>query len=217
MNQSRSQAIREIFASPTATLTFMEKYMVAWVLFALAFGSYLFVGKISLPNAKLSLMTPLDEAIPFLAWTVWFYLGLFIVVFHLSVWSIKSRAVYARAMASLLLAWSIAYVFFIFFPSAYPRPNVAELPGVTGLMLQWLHGVDRPNNTFPSLHVADMALVALAAWQDNKKRGTLILALAALPILAILTTKQHYIADLIGGLVVAGVSHWMAFRAGVAR
>jgi membrane-associated phospholipid phosphatase len=62
-----------------------------------------------------------------------------------------------------------------------------------------------------------MALVALAAWQDNKKRGTLILALAALPILAILTTKQHYIADLIGGLVVAGVSHWMAFRAGVAR
>jgi membrane-associated phospholipid phosphatase len=208
-------ALRELLARESARTdppTFLEKYAIAWFTAAFAFINYSWVGRLSAPAATFDLTTSIDTAIPFLPWTVWIYLVFFAFVFHVGVWSIASRANYGRTAASLLLASAVAFAWFLALPAAYPRPLQIPATGATLALMQFLHTIDPPNNTFPSLHVTYLFVVALGAWRDNAKRGRIVLLLAVLPMLSILTTKQHFVADLLGGLVLGFICHRLCFK-----
>ena len=74
-----------------------------------------------------------------------------------------------------------------------------------------LYELDPPNNTFPSLHVAFMLLTALGVWRAERRIGPYLLGVAALPAIAILTTKQHYVLDFIGGVALGLACHAVVF------
>lgn len=193
-------------------LGFAARYALGLLMAVLGVGSYVLVGGATLARANVDFMTQLDRAIPFVPWTVWFYLPLFIFNFHLAIWSIRDRQAYLRTMLSLCMAWLVASVIFYLLPAAYPRPRLLDDGTIASQLLMFLHGFDAPNNTFPSLHVADMGVVALGAYRDDQRRGRLVLALSVLPALSILTTKQHFLADLVGGALLAWGAHALAFR-----
>lgn len=194
--------------------TFLQRYRMALLVAVGGVGSYKWIGDLKWAQgdtAALPLMTKLDESIPFLPWTIWFYLPLFVVTFHYGVWAIKTRRVFVRTVVSLALAWVLCYPLFWWFPTAYPRQVAPNDGSLTNALLTGLQAFDPPTNTFPSLHVADMGCVALGVWRDNKRRGALAGAMALLPALSILTTKQHFVADMLAGALVAYLAHSAAF------
>lgn len=192
--------------------TLVTRYGLALVIAGLALSSYKWIGDETTGRAQLNLLTPVDTAITFLPWTIWLYLPLFVFNFHYAVWAIEGRNIYLRTMASLVFGWFIAYPIFWLWPAAYPRPEVPMDGSIASVMLSLLQRFDPPTNTFPSLHVVDMACVSMGVWRFSERRGRFAI-LAAIPCaLSILTTKQHFLADLIGGVAVASAAHYFAFQ-----
>lgn len=182
------------------------KLAVAWVVAALHVASYHAIAEVSWRPER-SLMTALDERIPFLPWTVWLYMPLWIVFFHVVVASVRQWSTLWRGVASVALASTLAYVAFLLFPSSYPRPELFSDEGPSTRLLLLVWAVDRPNNTFPSLHVALPFVLALVILREDQRLGRWLLVAASLPSIATLTVKQHYAVDLAGGLALALVVH----------
>jgi membrane-associated phospholipid phosphatase len=190
---------------------FLYKYAFALMLFVVVLTGYEVVGHAT-EGAQHSFMTDLDRQIPYLPWTVWLYLPLFAVYFHLAIYSIRRWDVFFKGVASMVLVSLMAWAIFLVLPSSYPRPPVMDDGSLTGKLLVLLRSIDPATNTFPSLHVGMTLTVALACRKDDLVRGRWMLVLAAVPSLSILTMKQHYVIDLLGGLAVGLASHVLVFR-----
>ena len=93
---------------------------------------------------------------------------------------------------------------------------VLEGDGVVGTLFRFVRSLDRPYNAWPSMHASmslAIALYAARAWKRPWAR--LLLALAwGLLALSILTTKQHYLFDLVTGALLGwGAWRWFLRRA----
>lgn len=203
----RSLAAIERLPSPAP---FTWKYAFALALFSLIIAAYLSVGHATLGHQR-DFMTTLDGRIPYLPWTIWVYLPLYALFFHAAIWSIRSWDVFFRGMTSLVLASLLAEAIFLLVPAEYPRPPIPADGSMTASLLQLLRTIDPPTNTFPSLHVGFTVTAALACWRDDPRRGRWMGLVACFPCVSILTVKQHFVVDLLGGLVIALVAHAAAF------
>ncbi len=207
-----SEEIETIEAPETpAALTLWRKFLTAWLVGLFATVSYLSVGHLTAGFARAGGSGAIDNWIPFLPWTVWIYLPMYALVFHVAVFFVKTQQTLNRTIASLLIVWAIAYAVFVIYPLNGPRIHPAAGGDWTTWFLGILQVVDPPNNTFPSLHAANLVCVALGCYRDDRTGGTIVLALSLLPITATVTTKQHYAVDLFGGVALAALAHWMAF------
>ncbi len=113
-----------------------------------------------------------------------------------------------RAMGSATII--AGFLFYVFpAPLGYLRPDV--VPGWEPLF-QFLHGVDRVNNTLPSLHVTYSFLTVFALWHRLEKRARVIyVAWLVLISCAVLFTWQHHVWDVITGVLLAFVCHrWLS-------
>jgi membrane-associated phospholipid phosphatase len=63
--------------------------------------------------------------------------------------------------------------------------------------------IDPPGNVFPSLHVAHTSMLAFLLLRDRPRLGRLALVMATALALSTLTTKQHFIADVLSGYTLA--------------
>ncbi len=157
-----------------------------------------------------------DLAIPFLPWTVWLYGSLTIT--SLVCWlQVPDQLTGRRLFFGLALAAAICWWFFAFLPTTYPR-DLYPLPhlGTASLReLADLRGADSPSNCFPSQHVA-LAWAMALTWRDFLERPwarPLPVLYAAVVTVCTLTTKQHYLVDVIGGFAV-GAFAWGVLRRG---
>jgi membrane-associated phospholipid phosphatase len=69
--------------------------------------------------------------------------------------------------------------------------------------LRFLYDADPPYNCFPSLHVAHSFVSALAAYRVHHTLGFVAVSCAWLVAISTLFTRQHYVADLIAGILLA--------------
>ena len=156
-------------------------------------------------------LTPVDEAIPFRLWTVWLYLVLLLAGPMLPLF-IQSRQVIRRLIVAYLFCVPPAFLMFLCFPTHYPRPSIAPDRSLTGLAYEWLTSVDTPECSFPSGHILVPALGVWGAWLDRWRTRWLVLGAVVVTAPTILTTKQHYLVDLIGGLAFAAVGSILSSR-----
>ncbi len=154
------------------------------------------------PSSPLPL-TVLDEAIPFLPWTVWPYLLLMVSGPALALF-IGSRLVMRRVLIAYCFSVPPAFLVFLL-PTHFLRPACEIEPSLTGCVYCWLIGVDTPQCAFPSGHILVPALAVWGGWLDRWRGRWLVLLAFVLTAPTILTTKQHYVWDLLGGLAFAGV------------
>jgi len=151
-------------------------------------------------------MTPIDLAIPFLPWTWAIYMSYYPL---LLVWSgALEPPEFRRLMKAILVAVAISFTCFWFFPVQYPRPSTDTVGEPWRSLFNWLHDLDGPGNTFPSLHVACAVVLGLGLWSRRGRWGWAIWI--TLIALSTMTTKQHFLADVIGGTVVAIVGWRLA-------
>ena len=153
--------------------------------------------------------TFLDDWFPLApAWSV-VYGSLFLAAL-LPAFVLHEPLLFRRTILAYLVAWLVAYAFFLAYPTLCPRPVRLEGDGFNVWLLRVIYGSDHRYNCFPSLHVAQCFIAAMACRVVHKPMGDVLLAWAALVMVSTLYTKQHYAADAIAGAALAfAAAAWM--------
>jgi len=171
------------------------------------------VAKLTLDRSyDYDLSTAIDALVPLLPWTWWLYLPVYLLSILAAVLAARDRRTFFRCLAAFILAEIFSSCIFFLVPSSFPRPEGLRGTGLTPDLLSWMWQVDPPNNTFPSMHVALVVLVALGLWEELNPLRYLNTALAVAIVASIHTVKQHYVIDSIGGVVMAIGCFTIVFR-----
>ena len=163
---------------------------------------YLYPNVFPLFEPKYLPLLAIDRIAPFMPWTFLIYTSDYVLIFLVLILLDKREHVnsFARMAFGVLVCCGL---FFLFLPTAYPRPLYPEVDNilVAGAM-KFIAVADNPNNCFPSMHIA---LTGVSSWAIRffSRRLHLGFWLWTLAIyISTLTTKQHYFLDILGGIVV---------------
>ena len=137
------------------------------------------------------------------------YLSAYALPF-LAAFSPLSRSDYRRFAATVAGTIVVSAAFFLLWPLTIARPDLG-FGSFSDHLLAALYALDHPVNLFPSLHVSLSFLCALAVGCAWPRLRTWALAWAALIAVSTLLTRQHYLVDVVGGIVVAWAA-WGAYR-----
>ncbi len=152
-----------------------------------------------------------DRSLPWQpAWAL-VYGSLYIFAF-LPVFVVRQRDLWRRAVLAYLSVVIVAYLGFVIYPAAAPRP--AKVVG--GDFFAWavtvIYRLDTPYNCFPSLHVAYSFLAALTCYRVHDGVGRVGVLWAALIGVSTLYIKQHYFVDVVAGGLLAYAAYAMFLR-----
>jgi membrane-associated phospholipid phosphatase len=138
---------------------------------------------------------------------------------------VNDRAHYWRFVSALLLMSFVAFVTYLFFPTAPPwianhgegvhkviDETVDKLWGPNNYFVSPIYGRLNPNRyaAFPSLHAAFPTLAAIYAWGRYRKVAYFLIPYTACVWLAVVYLGEHYFVD-----VLAGVGYALAATAAV--
>lgn len=164
---------------------------------------YIFIGE-SMPGRTVHIpAVSLDGTLPLQpAWAlVYGTLYLFLIV--LPVFVVRQEEQIRRTVYAYLTIWITAYVIFLAYPTMASRPAEVMGKGFAAWGLRFLYDADPPYNCFPSLHVAHSFVSALTCYRVHRRLGIAAMICASLVGLSTLFTKQHYILDVIAGILLA--------------
>ncbi|NGP59544.1 inositol phosphorylceramide synthase [Paenibacillus thiaminolyticus] len=171
----------------------------------------IFYGIQNRPGAQTySLSTNWDERIPFVPefivpYIVW-YPFIVLTLFFL----FRRRPyVYYRTLLALCLGLVICYMTYFFFQTTVTRPDI-EGTGLFNTLVRIIYWTDMPYNCFPSIHVLTSCLMYRSSFVFRARTRHFIRFTAAAIILSTLFVKQHVIADLFAGWLVAVFTYWIA-------
>jgi membrane-associated phospholipid phosphatase len=154
-------------------------------------------------------LTGLDTGIPFLPWTGWAYIMVYFFPLFSATMMERPRDIRA-AIVGFIFVTTLSFGIFLMYPTVYPRPALAAPVGFWETFLNGplllVRMVDTPANSFPSLHVAMAFLAAFFIRRQKKIFGTVSILTAILIALSTLTTKQHYVWDVVGGYALARIT-----------
>jgi len=161
------------------------------------------------PGRARDLTTVLDRHVPFVAGSVWIYLaGMVCPVLPAVV--VRSRALFRRTGLAYVAAIVLSAATFAVWPvsSAGLRADLASsgADGLSGMALRTLYALDPPTNLCPSIHVALGALAALAIVKAVPQLSLPAIAMVALVAASVCTVKQHFVLDVVGGLLLAAAA-----------
>ena len=173
---------------------------------------YVFIPELANGRAVHGPEIRLDRVIPLQPVWALIYGGPYLFLILLPVFVLRRREHIRRTVLAYLLIWITAYVFFIAYPTAAPRPAEVSGEGFAVTGLRFLYGADPPYNCFPSLHVAHSFVSALACFPVHRRLGIAATLCAALVAISTLFTKQHYVLDVVAGALLACVAYAVFLR-----
>jgi membrane-associated phospholipid phosphatase len=200
--------------------------MLVLFYFLLNTVAYDWTGQLYPSGSGFHLDTPIDRMVPFVPEMVVFYVYLFypLVILTMAYFAfVEYRRGYAFGW-SLVAINGIAIAIYIVFPVStfWYRQELLAQPIANNFWATQVYGVfagDTSFNCFPSLHAA-VSTICFYAWfryaheKPNlaiKATTVLVFVIAAGVILSTLFIKQHYIADEIAGIVLAGGAGKLVF------
>jgi membrane-associated phospholipid phosphatase len=145
------------------------------------------------------------------AWMI-VYGSLYVFVVILPLLVVRERALIRRAMQAYLMVMIVAYTGFLLYPTSGPIRADVPADGFAAWTLGLVYSIDPPYNCFPSLHVAYAFVSALACYRIHRGVGTVAVLWAALIGVSTLSTRQHYVVDVIAGSAIAFVAYGMFLR-----
>lgn len=174
---------------------------------------YFVIGNVHFQRSTELLRTKLDDAIPLLPATAWFYLPIYAGIFIIAIAGFRTKIHFDRALRGVFLIMFVGLTGHLLVRAEYPRPLVMPpYPDLSTAFLAFVQKIDPPGNVFPSLHVAHTSSLALILHHENPRLGRVVIVLAVLLALSTLTTKQHFIADVLTGFALAAATRLIVLR-----
>ena len=196
-------------SSSTGRPSLLDRGLLLAFVYPAFFVPYGLVNRSIAVESGRNLTTELDRLTPFVPEFMYLFylayalpaLGLFIGARH--------RLLAAAGAVAALIAGSC--IIFAVFPVTVPRPEA--LPDtLAGRLVATTYAADRPVCGFPSLHVSMSFLTALIVVRERRLVGVVAMVFCALTSVAVLFVKQHVVADVLGGLAIAGACYWLYRR-----
>ena len=208
-SRSRWSLVKELFARPYPTSV---SVLAPFCLFAVLVPVYVVIGAyvrgwtLHMPVLGLDRVLPVQPA-----WTL-VYGSLYLAVF-LPMVVIHHEEHLRRTLWAFAMVWIVGSISWLCFPTILPRPPSAAIGGgFYAWTLRIAYSGDAPYNCFPSLHVAQPFLAALTCNLVSRRLGLAALVWATLVAVSTLFTKQHYVADVIAGIFLAGAAYFAFLR-----
>ena len=198
---------------PNVLASARYRWTIGLSLAALQSLFYFGIGNLDLHRSTELLRTRLDDAIPFWPWTSWCYLPFYAATFIMAIAGCRHRLLFNRTARSVLMVMFVGLLCHTLIPAEYPRPVLhPPFANISEAFMAWVQHVDKPGNVFPSLHVAHTTMLSILLIRDRRNLGRVALVMATMLAISTLTTKQHFIADVISGYALAFVGAWWALR-----
>ncbi|OPA73396.1 inositol phosphorylceramide synthase [Paenibacillus selenitireducens] len=149
------------------------------------------------------LATTLDEQTPFIPAFIVPYISWypFMIITLLLIFR-KNLQVYYQAMLALCCGLILSYLVYFCFQTMVLRPPVEE-SGILNMLVRFVYDTDQPYNCFPSIHVFTSCVMYRYASIFATRGRIFVKGLAILIIFSTLFVKQHVIADVVGGWILA--------------
>ncbi|PKK94654.1 MAG: hypothetical protein CVV60_05340 [Tenericutes bacterium HGW-Tenericutes-5] len=200
--------------------------LVMLFLFVTYFGNQWYAETFGNPGVDYSyIFLSFNEKVPFLPWTIYpyivaypFWAMTFIYI------SIRSRENMYKIALMALVTFTVCGIWYFFWQS-----DVAAWRLTSGLFLNdnlltprtdltftesivvWIYNAAGPRNALPSMHTL-MSWLCIIALRLDKKIPVLpkiiIWVMSLAIIIATQTLKQHYVIDLIAGVILAEAAYW---------
>ncbi len=125
------------------------------------------------------------------------------------VWKMEEH-LFRATLAGLLFTCSLGISIFILFPTYVVPPEITGTD-ILSRLLRFLQVAGGDHDAFPSAHIYITVILAFF-YNEWYPRGKWIwLLIVIIVALSTLFTRQHYILDVVGGIVVA----WMGYNFGL--
>jgi membrane-associated phospholipid phosphatase len=192
-------------------ITRRNKYVMGVLLAIVATILYLTTNHIHLLEPRLLPMTWIDRATPFIPVTVWIYVSEYLL--FAAVYTMSRDLVNLNRYAYSFLALQTFSVFiFTAWPTTFPRhlfPLPQDLDPLTNYLFSSLRETDTPASCCPSLHVSSVYLSSFMFLSEQRKKFPFFFLWATAIGITTLTTKQHYLVDVITGFLMAVIIYWI--------
>ncbi len=192
-------------------MTRENKNSLGLFLAAIAIGLYLPANHIHFFPPQVLPMSWIDSVVPFLPYSVWIYISEYI--FFIAVYmTCKDLVNLNKYFYSFLILQIVSVFIFWVWPTTYPRqlfPLPDHLNPITHYVFTTLRATDTPANCCPSLHVSSVYLSAFIFLDDQKKKFPFFFLWGTAIAISTLTTKQHYLIDVVSGFFMALITYWI--------
>ena len=201
-----------VLAALPGLITFLVwRSQLATALVSLA-PMYIVIAIFTRERATVQPLLWLDELVPVEPAWMLVYGSLYVFILILPLLVVRDRPLIQRAMRAYLLVMGLSYVVFLLYPTSAPRPEMVAERGFAAWTLRGVYSIDPPYNCFPSLHVAYAFVSACACLRVHRGVGIAALVWAALIGVSTVYTKQHYVADVLGGAAAAALAYGLFLR-----
>lgn len=154
----------------------------------------------------------LEERIPFLPWTVAIYLGCYLFwIANYIILARQKKEEVCRFFVADFISRLVCFACYLLYPTTNVRP-VVEAEGFWNQVMRFLYTIDAADNLFPSIH----CLVSWFCFAGLRGKSTIpswykatSCGMAILVCISTLTTKQHALIDVFGGVVLAEICLWL--------
>ena len=200
----------------------VKKYKIIPLVIALIFNTIAYNGTRIITTSKYhyDITSPIDNLIAVIPATIIIYLGCYLywLVNYVIGAGQEDDEAY-KFLSADLFAKLICMVIFIAFPTTNTRP-VLEDEGFFTEVLKMLYQIDAADNLFPSIHCLTswFCLIAVRKNPNVKSVYKIISVIITVAIcVSTLTTKQHVIVDVAGGIALAEFSYLIVDKIGFTR
>ena len=206
MSRLREQLRRGIFGEGPRSA------IVTLVLGAVAIVVSLFYDALNHGPYVLFLRTPLDDLIPVVGPFAVPYVSLRPFIYLSAVLFLLFRVrIYRSAAVSMIVVLVTSYAFYAFLQTYIDRPAIIG-DDLFSRMIRDVYASDQPYNDFPSLHASLSTIFAIHWLRVDRRLGLPIAVWAALIVVSTVFVKQHYVPDVVAGVLLASVTSWWSLR-----
>ncbi len=160
-----------------------------------------------------SLVTVLDDKIPFESFFIIPYLTWYIVIIAGLLWLLfKDNKLYISSISTMVIGMLISFVVYSVFQTTVPRPEVLG-QDIFSRLTRMVYHMDNPYNAFPSIHVITSYAIFKASnrlKRESRKTSIFFRILSMSVIISTLFVKQHTLMDVFAGIVIGDILFYMA-------
>lgn len=153
------------------------------------------------PRRRLDVAIPLDRKIPFLPSWALIYFSTYLLIL-LPFFILDQRSQFFWLLDCVVVITLLSHLVHVVIPSQVQRVENPDRKGLSGWLMYIFQRYARPYDNFPSMHVGlSVPAVAAGYMAGGLLVGSLILIWGILVALSTLYTRQHYILDVLSGML----------------